>query len=149
MSLAVDITPELQELIRNISQRNLYGGNKIPDSIMKQFEIETTDNSAGILVPYWIPVLEHGRGPRKSNRDTGLWKRIYAWMQKRGLFTSRTPQGRVNEAKSVTWYINKYGNKQFRTKVFVDVYTSETEEFIKKIDQKYSLAIGKITSDIL
>lgn len=149
MSLAVDITPDLQELIRNISQRNTYYGNRIPDSIMKQFEIETLENSAGVLVPFWIAVLEHGRGPRKSNRDTQLWKRIYAWMQRRGLFTSNTAKGRINEAKSMTWYINKYGNKQFRTKTFIDVFTTETERTIEKIYNKYGLAIGKITSDVL
>lgn len=149
MSLALDITPELKELIQKISQKNTYYGNKVPDSIMSKFEIENKENSAGILVPFWLPVLEKGRGPRKSNKDTQLWKRIYAWMERRNMFRSGTPQGKINEAKGLTWYLNKYGNKQFRRKVFVDIYTSETETFIEKIDKKYSLAIGKITSDIL
>lgn len=149
MSLALDITPELQQLINSISQRNTFYGNKIPESIMQKFEIETKQNSAGILVPYWISVMEHGRGPRKSNKSTQLWKRIYVWMQKRDMFRSDTAKGRINEAKFVTWYINKYGNKQFRSRTFVDVYTSETEKSIDKIDKKYSLAIGKITSDVL
>ena len=149
MSLSIELRPELEELIANISRKNMAYGNKMPDSIMKQFEIEETENSAGILVPFWLPVVERGRGKRKSNKSTGLWKRIYAWMQKRNMFRSGTQKGKINEAKSVTWYINKYGNKQFRDKVFVDIYTTETERTIEKINNKYSLAIGKITSEIL
>jgi hypothetical protein len=46
-------------------------------------------------------------------------------------------------------YINKYGNKQFRNKTFIDVYTTVRKETIKKIDKKFSQAISKITMDIL
>jgi len=145
----IDLTPELEELIRNIAQRNMYSGNKIPDSIMKQFEIEEKENSIGILVPYWLPVLQKGRGPRKSTKDHGLVKKIYAWMQKHNLFESTTAEGRMREAKFVTWYINKYGNKQFRGNVFVDIYESEREKTVKKITDKYSLFIGQITKEVI
>ena len=147
--IGIELKPELEELIRNISQKNMYSGNKIPESIMRQFEIETTDTSAGILVPYWLSVLEHGRGKRRSNKDSGLVNKIYAWMQKRNMFRSVTDKGKMNEAKFLTWYINKYGNKQFRSKVFVDIYTAERKKTIEKINQKFSLAIGKITMEII
>jgi len=147
--IGIELKPELEELIRNISQKNMYSGNKIPESIMRQFEIETTDTSAGILVPYWLSVLEHGRGKRRSNKDSGLVNKIYAWMQKRNMFRSVTAKGKMNEAKFLTWYINKYGNKQFRSKVFVDIYTAERKKTIEKIDKKFSLAIGKITMEVI
>lgn len=147
--IGIELKPELEELIRNISQKNMYSGNKIPESIMRQFEIETTDTSAGILVPYWLSVLEHGRGKRRSNKDSGLVNKIYAWMQKRNMFRSVTDKGKMNEAKFLTWYINKYGNKQFRSKVFVDIYTAERKKTIEKIDAKFSLAIGKITMQVI
>ena len=147
--IGIELKPELEELIRNISQKNMYSGNKIPESIMRQFEIETTDTSAGILVPYWLSVLEHGRGKRRSNKDSGLVNKIYAWMQKRNMFRSVTDKGKINEAKFLTWYINKYGNKQFRSKVFVDIYTAERKKTIEKIDKKFSLAIGKITMEVI
>ena len=38
--MIIDIKPELQDLINRISNRNMYSGNKIPESIMRQFEIE-------------------------------------------------------------------------------------------------------------
>jgi len=149
MSLALTIRPELEELIRNISQRNTYYGNKISDSIMRQFLIEETKTSSGILVPFWLPVVERGRGPRRNTKDHGLVKKIYAWMQRRNLFRAVTEKGKWAEARSITWYINKYGNKQFRSKVFIDVYRTERQKTIEKINQKYGIFIGRITTEIL
>ena len=147
--IGIDLKPELQELINNIAKRNMYSGNKISDSIMKLFEIEVRDDGAGILVPYWISVLQRGRGPRRSTKSSGLVKIIYRWMQKRNMFKSSTAKGKLNEAKYLTWYINKYGNQQFRSKVFVDIYETERKKTIEKIDNKFSLIIGKITMDVI
>ena len=144
-----NLKPEMNELIKNISQKNMYSGNKISDSIMRMFTIEETDFNCGIIVPYWLGVLERGRGPRKSSTDHGLAKKIYNWMAKRNMFRSGTEKGKIREAKYVTWYINKYGNKQFRNKVFVDVYNSERNKTIKKIEEKFSKEINKITMDVL
>jgi hypothetical protein len=147
--IGIDLKPELQEMINLISQRNSYAGNTISPTIMKMFEIEITELHDGILVPYWLGVLEHGRGPRKSNTDTGLVKRIYAWMSKHNLFKSATAKGKMNEAKSITWYINKYGNQQFRNKIFIDVYTTVRKETIAKIDKKFGYQINKITMEVI
>jgi len=144
-----DLKPELDELIKSISQKNMYSGNKIPDSIMAMFEIEENDFHIGILVPSWLGVLERGRGPRKSNKDSGLVKKIYTWMESRNMFRSGTTKGKMNEAKFMTLYINKYGNQQFRNKVFIDIYNTEREKTIKKIDEKFSFAINKITTDVI
>jgi hypothetical protein len=75
--IGIDLKPELEEMIKAISQKNMYSGNKIPESIMKLFTVEITELHDGILVPYWLGVLEHGRGPRRSNVNTELWKKIY------------------------------------------------------------------------
>jgi len=147
--IGIDLKPELEEMIKQISQRNMYSGNKIPDSIMKMFEIEITDLHDGILVPYWLGVLEHGRGPRKSNVDTGLYKKIYKWMGKHNLFKSSDAKARLREARFMTLYINKYGNKQFRNKTFVDIYTTVRKQTIEKIDKKFGEVIGKITYDVI
>lgn len=144
-----DVKSELKELINNIAQRNGYYGNKIPSSIMKMFEVIETDYNTGILVPYWIPVLQKGRGPRRSSKDSGLVKLIYRWMEKRGMFKSTTPKGKINEARFMTLYINKHGNQHFRNKVFIDVYDSERKKTIEKINKKYSLFISKITMEVI
>lgn len=147
--IGIDLKPELQELVDNIARKNMYSGNKIPDSIMKMFVVEIKELNDGILVPFWLSVLQKGRGPRKSNVDHNLWKKIYRWMEKRNMFRSDTAKGKISEAKSVTWYINKYGNKHFRSKTFIDIYEQERKKTIEKIEKKFGTQISKITMDIL
>lgn len=147
--IGIDLKPELEEMIRLISQKNTYSGNKVSDSIMKMFEVEITDLHDGVLVPYWLGVLERGRGPRKSNVDTGLYRKIYNWMERHNLFKSATTAGKLREAKYMTFYINKYGNKQFRSKTFIDIYTEVRKATIEKIDKKFGDQISKITMAII
>jgi hypothetical protein len=147
--IGIDLKPELTEMVRLISQKNSYYGNKIASSIMAMFEVEITELHDGILVPHWLGVLERGRGPRKSNTDHGLYLKIYKWMQKRNMFKSTKPESRIREAKSLTWYLNKHGNKHFRSKVFIDVYESVRKQTIESINKKFGDKISKITMDIL
>jgi hypothetical protein len=143
-----DLKPILDNFVTTIGSRNTYGGRPVSASIMKMIEVEIRDNGAGVTAPFWLGVLERGRGKRVNNVDHGLWKKIYNWMQKRGMFKSRTPEGKVAEAKGLTWYINKYGNQQFRNKAFVDIYSTAREQAIQEIKAQYGLAINKITKDI-
>ena len=147
--LGIDLKPELEEMVKLIGQRNSYSGNKISDSIMRMFTVEITELHDGILVPYWLSVLERGRGPRKSTKDSGLFKKIYRWMEKRNMFKSTTSKGKLSEAKYMTWYINKYGNQQFRNKTYIDIYNTVRKETIAKIDKKFGFAINKITMDVI
>jgi hypothetical protein len=149
MSLGSLLIPELQALKSAIAQKNTYYGNKISPSIMEKFEIEERPDGAGIIVPYWISILQEGRGPRKSNKSHGLSKIIYNWMRKNNMFEATTTKGKLAEARFITWYINRYGTKQFRKKVFVDIYKTEREKTINRMRAKFSLEIGKITTDIL
>lgn len=144
-----DLKPILERFVSTLATRTMYGGKPMSKSIMKLIQVEIRDNGAGVIAPFWLGVVERGRGVRKSNTDHGLWKIIYKWMAKRGMFKSRTPEGKINEAKGLTWYINKYGNQQFRNKAFVDIYTTERARTVEEIKQQYGLAIGKITQDIL
>ena len=144
-----NLKPEMSELIEKIRSKTLYGGGRVPDEIIRMLVIEEDDLHCGIAAPYWLPVLEHGRGPRKTTNDHGLASKIYGWMEKHNLFRSSKPEQRKNEARYVTWYINRYGNKQFRNHVFIDVYTSERQRTVKKIEDKFSKEISKITMDIL
>jgi len=146
----IDLKPILQDLINRIGRRSTYSGNTIPQSVMDKFEIEEReDGGAGILVPYWIPVVQKGRGPRRNTKDHGLWQKIYRWMAARGMFKSKTEKGRINEAKSLTWYINKYGNKHFRSGVFIDIYKTERERTIEEINEKFSDEISRITMEVI
>ena len=149
MSFGEKIAPDLQQMIDNISTKNMYSGNKIPDSIMNQFFLEVRDSGAGVLVPFWLSVLQDGRGPRRATKSSGLVKKIFNWMNKRGMFKSSTRRGKLAEAKAMTWYINKYGNQQFRNKVFVDIYKTERAKTIAIIDNKVGFAINEITMEVI
>jgi hypothetical protein len=144
-----DLKPEMEALIKAIGSRNMYSGNKIPASVLSLFEVEEKADSTGVLVPFWISVLQKGRGPRKSTKNYGLVKIIYRWMEKHSMFKSVTPKGKLNEARFLTWYINKYGNQHFRSKVFIDIYESVRKTTIEKIDKKFSIEIGKITMNVI
>ena len=145
----MNLRPEFEAFIKKIASRTAYGGQPVSASIIAKLEIEIRTNGGGVLAPFWLSVLERGRGRRKSTTDSGLWRKMYAWMERRGMFKSKTSAGKINEAKGLTWYINKYGNKQFREGRFVDIYTQARKETIASIEQKYSLEINRITKDIL
>lgn len=147
----IDLKPELEEMVKLISQRNSYSGNKISDSIMKMFEVEITELHDGILVPYWLGVLERGRGPwRGQNVGNPLLRvRIYNWIIKHNLFSDKNDKEKKGLAFVIARKINKEGNKQFRTHTFVDVYTSVRKQTIEKINKKFSDKISQITYDIL
>jgi hypothetical protein len=144
-----DVKPELQEMIQKISLRNMYYGNKIPSSLMAKFEIVEEEFNAGIKVPFWISILQYGRGVRKSNRSSGLIKIIYRWMEKRNMFTSKDAKGKMSEAWVVTRHINKFGTAHFQSKRFVDIYETARKETIEKINKKFGDEIYKITSEVL
>ena len=120
----------------------------MPASVAKLIEVEIRDNGAGVLAPFWLPVLERGRAPRKNSADHKLYTKIYDWMAKRNMFKSKTEKGRINEAKSLTWFINKYGTKMYRDGVFKDIYSRETEKAIENIDKAIQLEAYKITREI-
>lgn len=121
----------------------------MPKSVADLIEVEMRQDGAGVLAPFWVPVLEKGRAPRKNNTDHQLYKKIYGWMARRNMFKSRTDKGKINEAKALTWFINKYGTKLYRDKKFKDVYTKETKKAIEKIDKTISVRVFKVTSELL
>lgn len=112
-------------------------GDKLPRSLAVLIHTETENDGFQVMVPYWFPIVEYGRGPRKSTEDSGLVERIYRWMAARNMFKSDTPKGKMNEARQLTWYINHYGTSQFRRKIYKDIYETETETVKRLIAEKF------------
>ena len=150
-TIGQQIAPFLKELQDNISKKNTYYGNRISKSIMDLFEVEVRQDGAGLLVPYWLGVTQRGRGPWLGTNigKPLLRKIIYKWMEKRGLFKSATAAGKLGEAFVIARYINKHGNKQFQNHVYIDIYDTERERTIKKIDNQFALMIDKITKEVI
>jgi hypothetical protein len=149
--IGIDLKPELDEMVSLIGQKNVYRGHKVSDSIMRMFEVEITDLHDGVLVPYWIGILEHGRGPWLGRifGNPLLRVRIYNWMKKHNMFRSKTESGKRGEAFVIARYINKHGNEQFRKGIYMDVYNTVRKETITKIDKKFGFAINKITMEVI
>lgn len=122
---------------------------KLPNSLAAMIHTNSQPNKATVTVPYWFSITEHGRGVRKSSKNYNLDQKIYKWMQERNMFKSQTAKGRINEARGLTWYINKYGTKQFRNKEFRDVYTSETQKLVMEVNRMALTQVKKITSDLV
>ena len=122
---------------------------KLPNSLAAMIHTNSQPNKVTVIVPYWFSVTEHGRGVRKSSKNYNLDQKIYKWMQARNMFKSQTAKGRINEARGLTWYINKYGTKQFRNKEFRDVYTSETQKLAMEVNRLALTQVKKITSDLV
>jgi hypothetical protein len=144
-----DLKPTLDRFVQTIATRNTYSGRPVSPSIMRLVQVEITPTNQGVTAPYWLGVLERGRGKRVSTKDSGLVQKIYKWMERRKMFKSSTAAGRLNEARGLTWYINKYGNQQFRSKTFIDIYTQARAQAIQEINAEYAIAIGRITQDII
>lgn len=147
-------TPNVERLLDDFinemfSKWRMYGGGMATDGMKKLVNKEVDQVSAKAVVPYWFPVFEKGRGVRKSNVYQEFDKRIYEWMQKKNLFKSKTEKGKINEAKSLAWYINKYGNKHFRSKQFIDVYTNLIPKYADKAAKKYGDWAVTVASDLI
>lgn len=124
-------------------------GDKIPRSLADLIHVETENDGFQVIVPYWFPIVEYGRGPRKSNEDSGLLDRIYKWMAARNMFKSETDKGKANEAKQLTWYINHHGTYQFRNKIYRDIYNTETDLAKRMIEEKFRAKLVEVARGLV
>ena len=122
---------------------------KLPNSLADMIHTNSQPNKATVTVPYWFSITEHGRGPRRVNKSSGLNDKIYNWMKARNMFKSKTEVGRRNEAKQLTWYINHFGTNQFHDQIYKDIYTSETQKLAIEVNRLALTQVKKITSDLV
>lgn len=125
------------EIIDSLKREGTLISQKTKDKI----EVTSSELGGSILVPLWFPVFEKGRGPRRSTKKASpieLWKIIYEWMEKRNMFKSTNINSRKWEAKHMTWYINKYGTKLFRSQTIRNIYSSKIDVFAAVIIEELS-----------
>ena len=151
----LNVRDELEKLVAVIFREGkTIHGRKIAG--LSLTIVEGDERSGKILVPYWLPVFQYGRGKAKSGssaRDSrGLTKfgaAIYDWMAKYGLFRSTTEKGKINDAKSLAWYINKYGNLHHRRGTYIDIYDKLTQETIDKLTKEVGDYMLNFTSELI
>ena len=137
--------------------KTYYGG---PITSLRPLVIVEGDKDKGrVLVPFWWSVMQKGRGPRRSNstewtniggRDVSKFQRaIYEWMGKHGRFTAKTDKGKINEAKSVAWYINKHGNRHYRDGKYIDIYDTLVTKTVDEAVRQVGNEAYRITSQLV
>lgn len=154
----LNVSDRLKKLVEDIfAQGKTIHGRNIAG---KELTVVEGDKISGrVLVPFWLPVFQYGRGPMKDTTTkwetfngyslSSFQRAIYTWMEKYNLFESRTDKGKINEAKGLAWYINKYGNKQYRDGRYIDIYDTLTNKAIDDITNDYGNEMLTITSELI
>jgi hypothetical protein len=153
----LNVKKQLDEVVNRIFRESrTYYGQPVSPSLRKLVIVEGGSLEGKILVPYWFSTLQKGRGTRKSNKTTfdqrGLsdfGRALYDWMDRRGMFTSQTEKGKINEAKGLAWYINKYGTKHYRSGVYVDIYDTIVKEAVEELRKGMLIEAKSIISEMV
>lgn len=141
--LKKELTKLKQQIVANLKRQ----GTDISPKTEAKINIVVTTFSGAIYVPFWFPVFEKGRGPRKSTQNYELWKIIKAWGIKKGII--QAGPGADAKAKSLTWWINKHGTKLYRTKGYRDIYNTLIIDFASDIMQQLSMSfMYQVSSEI-
>lgn len=152
----LNVKTKLEEIVDRIfKEGKTFYDEPLSPSIRRLVHVEGDATKGKILVPYWFSVVQDGRGPAKRGSRAGkgqlteFGKAIYAWMDKRNMFNSKTAKGKVNEAKGLAWYINKHGTKHYRNGKYIDIYDTIIKESVAMIRKDIHQAALKITSNLV
>jgi hypothetical protein len=156
----LNVKESLEKLVNDIfSKGKSFYGKPLSNSLKSLVIVEGDKDKGRVLVPYWFDVVQRGRGKRKTNkgdffsfkgRELSTFQiAIYNWMEKNGRFESRTENGKINEAKGLAWYINKFGTKHYRSGQYIDIYDTLVKELAEDMRKQYMEEAMKITSDLV
>ena len=96
--------------------------------------------TARLLARPYFQTLETGRGPY-TGAEVGargaFADRLAEWCRIRGFPSSGlTPEQYSRAARWLAWYINRYGDKQFRSGKTRDVYSSVVEQLSDNVERR-------------
>ena len=155
----LNVSNILNDLVNDMFAKGKSYHGKPLTSLRPLVEVQGNSGSGRVLVPFWWSTLQHGRGKRETTKTewrnfkgykmSTMQRAIYRWMQKNGRFTAQSDAGRINEAKSVTWYINKHGNKHFQERRYIDIYDTLVNETVNDMTAKVGQQAVKIASELV
>lgn len=130
--------------------------------VKKYMDYIKTNYGAKILTTSWFFTFEKGRGKRKSTQRSqpdetisgqklsAFEARLYRWMEKRGKLTAKTPKGKINQAKSLRYFINKRGTRLYRSGGKKTVYSNEiNEKALNELNEQIGDEAVKIVTEIV
>jgi len=148
------ITDGVERIAKRIKQKKPATG--------KYMSVEKKSTGASIIVPFWFPVFEHGRGRRKSNEpskpqppkpfDTAFEYNLYRWMRSRGMLTGTAKQ-QERKVKGMRYLINKNGTELYRKTNNgtnpIDVYKGIIQEETETIKKSVTNVVVNSYSEII
>lgn len=105
------------------------------------------DNRVQVTAPSYVYVLETGRKPRESTKNSDLKSKILTWVKAKSIkFDGLTQEQTAN---SITYLINKRGTKLFRQGGRDDIITPAlSDERIEKVLKEIADLQTKVFADV-
>jgi hypothetical protein len=102
------------------------------DSI--RYEVKSDDDKDTLIIygRQFFSAIETGRGPRKSDTDSGFKDNILEYMKARGIGADLPEKKRAQLAKFIAYKINKEGDKTFKQGGRV-VYTPTLNKLVDEL----------------
>lgn len=98
----------------NLSSSGSNATGKTSTSVQYSVSEDGTKTTLFVYGRPFIFTVETGRGPRKSTRSYNLASNILEWLETTGKVSGLSQIQKESKAKSLTWFINKFGTKLYR-----------------------------------
>jgi hypothetical protein len=121
MGAIQDILDKFGSETVNIIADNMRANDQVATGeTLESLKYDATDSRLLVTGAPYIMALETGRRPRTSSQEGGLASKLERWIVAKSIPIRRTLE---QDAKSLAWFINKYGTKLFREGGRKDVIT--------------------------
>jgi hypothetical protein len=108
------------DTIQIIADNMRSNGQVATGDTIAALQKESTPTSLIVKGAPYIMALETGRKPRESTQNSGLASKLERWIVAKGVNIRRSVE---EDARSLAWFINKFGTKLFREGGRKDVIT--------------------------
>lgn len=140
MSLDADIgsllNDEFQQLRQEIASAIEQSGKSATGRTVSAIQVVANGRQAQLEAPSHLFTLETGRGPARSSGDKQQFiESLKAWIVAKGI-SYKDEQDLQRLAGFFRWYINKFGNKQYRSGRQEAILTPAIERFADTVNGK-------------
>jgi len=134
------LNDEFAKLEKDIKQRHIQAGQNVTGKTLSSYSYTVNGFHGYLEGAAYVGTLERGRGPAKKvgNNKTEFLDNLKQWIEARGLDYGGSPEGLERLAKFLKWYINKNGNKLFRSGKHEDIFTTPMNDFIERVYKRIS-----------
>jgi len=134
------LNEEFASLEYEIKQRHIQAGQNVTGHTLSLYSYTVNGFHGYLEGAAYVGTLERGRGPAKggNSNNTDFLDNLKQWIVSRGLDYGDSPEGLERLAKFLKWYINKNGNKLFRSGQTEDIFSTPINDFIERVSTRLS-----------